>query len=123
MITALSKDGKIIRKVVYNEVILMMNKYDSLSFHAKDNNIGIDMKINFQFSDTGEKYAAKGTVSDDFSEANITLVNWYSTARVENTSPVEIILKSGKKIWLKYGTSADEKKDFRMFHLTIWGEI
>ncbi len=123
MITALSKDGKIKRKVIYNEVILMIDKYDSLSFQVKDDSINLDTKVNFDFSDSGDKYGAKGNVSDDYSDINITLINWYSSSRVENTAPVEVELKSGKKIWLKYGTSADERKDFRMFHLTIWGEV
>lgn len=123
MITALSKDGKYKRKVVYNEVILMLDKYDSLSFHAIDKDFDLDMKINFEFSDTGDKYSATGNFSDDLGEINLTLMNWYANDRVENNLPLELEMKSGKKIWLKYGTSANEKKNFRMFHLTVWGEI
>lgn len=121
MITALSKDGKHKREVIFNEIILMLDKYDSLSFEVKNETFEIDMKFNFSFSDSGDKYSADGTVTNDGKEVNLILHNWYSSFRAENTKAIELDLKNGKKIWVKYGTSADEKQTFRMFHLTIWG--
>ncbi|WKL46586.1 hypothetical protein Q1W71_16655 [Flavobacterium pectinovorum] len=122
MITALSKDGKHKREIIFNDIILMMDKYDSVSFDVINKKFDIDMKFNFEFSDSGDKYTATGTISDDEKDVDITLNNWYAL-RVENTKPLEIDLKSGLKIWIKYGTTADERKNFRMFHLTIWGDI
>jgi hypothetical protein len=123
MITALSKDGKHSREVLYNEIVLMLDKYDSLSFDVKNKKFVMDMKFNFSFSDSGDKYSADGALSDDGKEVNLTLNNWYSPFRAENTNAIEFDLKSGHKILVKYGTSADEKQPFRMFHLTIWGEF
>lgn len=122
MITALSKDGSTKRQVVYNEFIMMLDKYDSLTFHVDDEKFGINMTFNFKFSDSGDKFTADGKVLDDGKVVNLTLNNWYST-KAENTTPIKLKLKNGKSIWLKYSTGALEKNDFRMFHITIWGEL
>lgn len=122
MITALSKDGKITRRVIYSEVILMVDKYDTLTFYAKNKEFDFEMKFIFEFSDSGEEFKVKGNYSKDDNEINLILQKWYSPSRVENTNPLELVLDSGLKIWVKYGTSANEKFDFRMFHLTVWGD-
>lgn len=121
MITALSKDGKITRNVIYNEVILMVDKYDTLTFHAKNEEYEFDMKFKFEFSDSGEEFKAKGNYSKEDNEVSLILQKWYSQSRVENTKPIELVLDSGLNLWIKYGTSANESNDFRMFHLTVWG--
>lgn len=123
MITAVNKDGSIKRELVFNETILMVDKYDALTFEVKNERFGMSIKFHFTFSDTGEKYGSDGNLSDDGNEVFLTLHNWYSAYRVENIDPIELDLISGHRIWLKYGTSAEEKPDFRMFHLTIWGEF
>jgi hypothetical protein len=123
MITGISKDGKDKRQVIYNEVILMVEKYDTLTFEAKNEAFAFDMKFIFEFSDSGEEFKAKGNYSKENKEINLTLEKWYSHARVENTEPIEIVLETGLKIWVKYGTSATEKSNFRMFHLTVWGKL
>jgi Domain of unknown function (DUF6864) len=122
MIKATSKDGKIKRELIYNQSVLMVDKYDSLSFQVIDVKLLMNVTFNFEFSDTGKKYSAEGKISEDGSKVNLTLNNWYSTSRVENTVPMELNLKSGTKLWVKYCTTADEKNSLRLFHLTVWGE-
>jgi len=123
MITAINKDGKEKRQVLYNEIILMVDKYDSLTFDAKNEEFNFDMKFTFEFTDSGEEFKSKGNYSRENKELKLSLEKWYSQSRVENTEPIELVLDSGLKIWIKYGTSASEKRDFRMFHLTVWGKI
>ncbi|HMB99873.1 MAG TPA: hypothetical protein VKN14_02425 [Flavobacteriaceae bacterium] len=123
MIKALSKDGKVNRQVLYNEVILMIDKYDTLTFHAINEEFNFEMKFNFEFSDSGDEFKANGNFSQKDKELTLKLEKWYSQTRVENTEPLEFDLDTGLKIWVKYGTSAIEKRDFRMFHLTVWGEL
>ena len=123
MIKAINKDGSQKRELLINEEFLMVDKYDSLSFETENEKFGMKLTFNFKFSDSGKKYSADGSMSDEGDIIDFTLNNWYSSSRVENTKALELDLKSGKKIWVKYGTSANEKRSFRMFHLTIWGEL
>lgn len=123
MVEALSKDGSIKRVLLYNEVVLLVDKYDSLSFPIKNDEYGIDTVIKFNFSDTGTKFTSDGNISNDQKVLSLSLNKWYGAIKVENTDPIELDLKSGKKVWIKYGTTAEEAHTFRKFHLTVWGDI
>ncbi len=75
MITAISKDGQNKRKLIFNDSVLMFDKYDTITFHVGKERLDIDMKVVFMFSDSGDKFTADGKVSDDKSVITLTLNN------------------------------------------------
>jgi hypothetical protein len=121
MIIATSKDG-FNRRVIYNDTILMVDSDDKLSFSFKDEKLKFELTFNFTFSEDGEELKTSGTVSDDGKIINMTLHKWSNSLGIEVTKPIELSTVSGKRIWIKFKTSADKKNSFRSFHLTIWGE-
>jgi hypothetical protein len=123
MIVAESNDG-IKREIIFNESLLLCQPSDKLSFKILKDNIGLNIIINFTFSDSGEKFAQDGSFNQDGSILDITLYKWNDPFFVENTEPVEFkTIMTGHKIWLKYRTSTDVNKKFRRFELTVWAEI
>jgi hypothetical protein len=119
-VTAVNKDGSIKRKLIYSNVILMVDKYDEVTFHVNEpGDVQLDFK--FTFRDEGEKYSAEGKINDDGHTVELVLNNWYADTKIENVQPIEIPLENGKKIWVKYGTISNEKESFRLLYFSVWG--
>ncbi|WP_188050578.1 DUF6864 domain-containing function [Flavobacterium sp. GP15] len=121
MIIATSKDG-FDRRVIFNDTILMVDSDDKLSVFFNDEKLKLEMTINFTFSDDGEELKTSGNFSEDGKTINMTLHKWNNSLGTEVTKPIELSTNIGKRIWIKFKTSADKKLSFRSFHLTIWGE-
>ncbi|WP_256013119.1 DUF6864 domain-containing function [Desertivirga xinjiangensis] len=117
MVKAKSQDG-VIRKMVFNEDVLLANPYDELTFSLEGE---LNLNIVFEFSDEGKEYTASGGIVTN-NEFKVVLHNWYHDHGVENTMPVSLKLKNGKSIWIKYRTSGTKANSFRRFHLTVWME-
>ena len=121
MIIATSKDGYN-RRVIYNESVILVDREDKLSFHFTDEKLKFEVTLNYIFSDEGEEYKTTGNVSEDGKTITMTLHKWDNTLGAEVTKPIELSAANGKRIWIKFKTTADKKNLFRSFHLTIWGE-
>lgn len=121
MIKAISKDG-VQRRILYNEEILMVDREDTLIFHVYDKDINVEFNFNVSFSDDGKKLSTSGSTSEDGKEINITLHQWNDKLGSELTKPIEYSV-NGKRIWIKFRTTALVENNFRGFHLTIWGEL
>ena len=121
MIKAISKDG-IVRRVLLNDSVLLVDGEDKLSFYLKDESLQLEQTLNFTFSEGGEELKTSGTVQEDGKIINLTLHKWDSNLGTEVTKPIELSAKNGKRVWVKFKTSANKKASFRSFHLTVWGE-
>ncbi len=121
MIISKSIDGYK-RRVIYNQSVLMVDKEDEISFFVKDEKLNYETTFNFDFSNEGEELKTTGTISDDGKTINLTLHKWLNSLGTEVTTPIELSTNIGKRIWVKFRTTAEKKNTFRMFHLTIWGE-
>jgi hypothetical protein len=121
MITAISKDG-FTRRVIFNDTIILVDSEDKLSFYFNDEKLKYELTFNFTFSDNGEELKTSGNVSDDGKAVNMTLHKWNHSLATEVSKPIELSTSTGKRIWVKFKTSADKKNSFRSFHITIWGE-
>lgn len=121
MIISIDKEGNK-RRVFYNQNIIMVDREDKLSFSVKDEPTEIDITLNFDFSDEGKELSTSGNISDDGKILNMTLFQWNNSVAAELTKPIELATLTGKKIWMKFKTSADKKNSFRSFHLTLWVE-
>ncbi len=120
LITAMGRNAT--RELIYNQHIMLVNKYDSILFHISSAIYGVDFDITFHFKDDGKKYATSGEIPDG-GNTNISIVlhNWYHPMRIENDQPIELNTKNGKKVWIKFGTNADEKFNSRAFYISVWG--
>ena len=121
MLTATDKNG-ISRRVIYNENVLLVDRGDTLSFKIKDDIDILEFTLNIIFSDEGKELITTGNVSEDGKTLNMILHQWDNSMGTELTQPIELATNNGKKIWLKFKTTADKKNSFRSFHLTIWVE-
>ncbi|MFD2583406.1 DUF6864 domain-containing function [Pedobacter vanadiisoli] len=121
-VTATSTDG-FKRRIIYNESILLVDIDDTLSFSFHDEKLKITLTLNFTFSKDGEPLKTSGNLSEDKKTVNMILYKWDKLEGSEILKPVILTAtQSGKKIWIKFKSSADVKNSFRFFHLTIWGE-
>ena len=121
MIISIDKEGNK-RRVFYNQNIIMVDREDKLSFSIKDEPNEIDVTLNFDFSDEGKELSTSGNITDDGKILNMTLFQWNNSVAAELIKPIELATLAGKKIWMKFKTSADKKNSFRSFHLTLWVE-
>jgi hypothetical protein len=121
MLIATDKNG-ISRRVIYNENVLLVDRGDTLSFKIKDDKVILEFTLNITFSDEGKELSTTGNVSEDGKTFNMILHQWDNSMGTELTQPIELATNTGKKIWLKFKTTADKKNSFRSFHLTIWVE-
>ncbi|MDW3209878.1 MAG: hypothetical protein R8N23_08430 [Reichenbachiella sp.] len=122
MITASSKNGKHKRKLIFNENILLVDKYDEIQFEVKEKSLKLTLK--FKFVDEGKKYAADIEQFDEGRILEFTLHGWYHDFNIENTNPV--IWESTNKdqvLWIKYSTKSQKEHTFREFHITVWKEV
>lgn len=122
MIKATSREG-IKRRVVYNEIVVLVDDKDKLSFFVHDEKTHLEVTINFTFSNEGKKFTTDGHLSPDGKTLDITLHKWDGTFAVENTDPIVMTLeRTQKRSWIKFKTSANKEKSFRTFQLTVWVE-
>ncbi len=120
-IKATSKDG-VIRRILFNENILLIDREDSLTFNIIDKELNLNFNFTINFSDDGKELSTSGNVSEDKTEIIMTLHKWQNTQGSEITKPIEFKIQE-KRIWIKFKTAAHLKNNFRNFHLTIWGEV
>ena len=121
MIIATSKDGYK-RRVIFNDKVLLVDSEDILTISFIDEVLKLELTFNFTFSDEGEEFKTSGNFSEDGKIINLTLHKWDNSLGTELTKPIELTTSNGKRIWIKFMTSADKKNSFRSFHITIWGE-
>ncbi|NQU67692.1 MAG: hypothetical protein HQ510_07110 [Candidatus Marinimicrobia bacterium] len=122
MITAKSKEG-IQRRLIFNESILLTDKYDELTFLLHDKIINYGQLISFKFSDKGGKYTSDVKYVESEKHLIYTLYNWYSESFVELTEPIILITEVTKhKIWLVWRIQGSKDNSVKTFHLSAWVE-
>jgi hypothetical protein len=122
MIKATSRDGTH-RRVVYNESVVLVDDTDKLIFNIIDEEIKVEVIINFTFSNEGKKFKTEGHLSSDGKTLDIILHKWDGSFPIENTDPIIMtITLTRKRLWIKFRTIASKEKSFRTFQLTVWTE-
>jgi hypothetical protein len=123
MVTAVSKEG-IKRKILYHNVFLMVDDYDTLNFNLNEpkNFLNLNLNITFEFSSEGKVLSVTSKYGND-KHLILTLHNWNSPDMSENKKPLVFTLTNEKKVWVKFKTGGDINNHLRTFHLTAWVEI
>jgi hypothetical protein len=120
MITAKSQEGLTNKELLFNSMVILASKYDSIEFPLPESDLAIIDKIVFRFDDDGEKFTS--TVNPSFIKnkiLDITLHKWYSSYFVENSKPMEF--RGVNSIYvINWRTSCQERLSQRTFHLSVW---
>ena len=122
MVTITDKNGNS-KRLIYNQHVLMLDRFDALSFAIRDEIVSIELVLNINFSDEGKELSTSGSVSDDGKILSMTLYKWNTSASAELSNPIELSSTvTDKKIFIKFATTANIESSFRHFHLTVWAE-
>ena len=129
MIKAISRNG-LVRALIYNKTVLMADRDDDLLFDLDIDNeqIHFKFKIQFTFSESGDKYTTFVRQLPNNEGVHWTLNKWNSAVYVEVSTPMKIKVKNkrgeDKELLVKFRNQSSDNRDKnqRKFNISIWLE-
>lgn len=109
------------KRVILNENIIMLHSNDKIVFDLIDAEFSFSSSLKFIFNEEGTDLTSKIEIKNN--ELTIFVYNWNDELPIENTTPFQVSTNEGKKIYIKFRTSANIKQHIRNLHVTVWLDI
>lgn len=118
IIKSTSTEG-INRRLLLNESIILVNKYDSILFDVNDEKTNVSFKLQFNFVDKGNVRTSSLDKDSSDSFMKVTLHNWYADTYIETQNPWNL-KRNGHNLWLLWRINGPHNAAQKVFQLTIW---